>query len=238
MFMTTFFKRSDFAKRMSIGVLAALLVNIVNLTPANAQQKELDAPWSIKLITINAGDFKKAFINRTKTITADTLTLVKKNGRLSLPLGKGNKVVFTDNKGIPYDEARTHHTYIGRLKSLNSYLVKQNMYEGTNYFLIKKINGYTDTLAGLPALSADRKIMFCTYWNPYEEHDDIAPPTQDIAVYSVSNGNISKAYRISYSKMIITNFAWETNSSLVISYKSREEDPDNKTKYARLKLTH
>ena len=205
------------------------------LTPGKAQKYIPAQRWTIEMLPIDAVTFNKAFTSRKKAISRQA-DYIKKNGILTLPLGTGKKVIFKDNKGVPYDEDRKSYRYLGQVNVLGAYLVEQNLFESTEYILIDKKTGRVNTLAGEPDISPDGKTLFNTLYNPYEEHADISPPSQDIYLSVITQGKISKPYRISYNKMMITGYAWETNSTVVICYKLREEDKDNEVKYARLRL--
>jgi hypothetical protein len=213
----------------------AITLFFTSTTPANAQKHIPAQRWTIEMLPIEAVTFKKAFTARKKNISRQT-DYRKKNGILTLPLANGKKVVFKDNKGVPYDEDRKSCHYLGQVNVLGAYLVKQNLYESTEYILINRKSGRMDTLAGKPDISPDGKTLFNTLYNPYEEHADVSPPSQDIYLSVITLGKISKPYRISYNKMMITGYAWETNSTLVICYKLKEEDKANEVRYARLRL--
>jgi len=211
-----------------------LSLSFILAVPVNAQKHNPSNRWLIELLPIDAATFKKAFEVRKKTIISDTATYRKKNGILRLPLANGKRVVFEDNKGTPYDEDRKSFRYLGQVKVLSCYLVEQHLFESTDYVLINKKTGKTNTLAGKPAVSPDGKILFNTAFNRYEEYADVSPPSQDIYLSVVSLGGFSEPYRVSYNNMYITNYAWETNTSLVICYRTREEEGDKDFKYARL----
>jgi len=201
-----------------------------------AQKHKAITQWSIEIKPINAVTFREVFKSKSITVTPDSNSPKRCNGIIDLPLRNGKKITFKDNKGVPHDEDRTSHIYLGQVKFLDCYLVEKNLFESTDYLLINKKTGITDTLAGLPVLSPDGKTICCTNFNPYEEHADIQPPTQDIYLSSVTDRRLSRPQRLSYNKMMITGYSWADNSSLVISYKVREEDNDHALKYARLFL--
>lgn len=213
----------------------AIALFFSSLTPGNAQKYKPAQRWTIEMLPIDAVTFKKAFTARKKTISRQA-DYPKKNGILTLPLVTGKKVIFKDNKGVPYDEDRKSYRYLGQIDVLSAYLVEQNLFESTEYILINKKTGRMDTLGGMPDISHDGKTLFNTFYNPYEEHADVSPPSQDIYLSVITQGKIGKPFRISYNKMMITDYAWETNSTVVICYKLREEDKDNDIKYARLRL--
>ena len=213
-----------------------LSMSFILAVPVNAQKHMPSNRWAIELLPIDAATFKKAFKVRKKTVISNTATFKKKNGILRLPLANGKKVVFEDNKGTPYDEDRKSFFYLGQVKVLRCYLVEQHLFESTDYVLINKKTGKTNTLAGKPAVSPDGKIVFNTAFNRYEEYSDVSPPSQDLYLSVVNSGGFSEPYRVSYNNMYITNYAWETNSNLVICYRTREEESDKVVKYARLRL--
>jgi len=213
--------------------IALALLFIIPAT-VNAQKDKSSNPWAIELLPINAATFESAFKVRKKTIYKDTYTYSKKNGTLRLPIANGKKVVFEDNKGTPYDEDRKSFRYLGQVKVLGCYLVEQHLFESTDYVLINKKTGKTNTLAGMPSVSPDGKILFNTAFNRYEEHADVSPPSQDVYLSHVNPTGFSEPYRISYNNMYITKYAWETNTSLVICYRTREEESDTDFRYARL----
>lgn len=215
--------------------IALALLFIISAT-LNAQKDKSSDPWAIELFPINEATFKIAYKARKKTIFSDPTTYRKKNGTLRLPIANGELVVFEDNNGTPYDEDRKSFRYLGQVKVLGCYLVEQHLFESTDYILINKKSGKTNTLAGMPAVSPDGKILFNTAFNRYEEYADVNPPSQDVYLSLVSPGGLSEPYRKSYNNMYIKNYAWETNTSLVICYKTSKEESDTDFRYARLLL--
>lgn len=211
-----------------------LSLSFILAVPVHAQKHKSSNLWAIELLPIEAATFEKAFKIRKKTIFSDTATYRKKNGMLRLPLANRKKAVFEDNKGTPYDEDRKSFLYLGQVKVLGCYLVEQHLYESTDYILINKKTGRTNTLAGMPAVSPDGKILFNTAFNRYEEYADVSPPSQDIYLSFVKPTGFTEPYRISNNDMYITKYAWETNTSLVICYRTREEESDTYFRYARL----
>jgi len=227
--------KSFITSRLAIYLLVLSGIT-VSQTKVFAQTNETSLKWTITLTEVSSAVFDKALRSQPRSEIASKSGQFKKQGALTLPLRNGKHIVLKDNSGRPYDEDRKHYTYYGFIKSLDCYVIAQQLYEGLNYLLINKNDGAIVPLRGVPALSPDGKIMFSTFWNPYEEHTNIQPPSQDLYFSNIANGKISAPYRVSYNKMVIAKFAWETNNSLVMSYTATTEAKDQNLRYARLRI--
>lgn len=89
------------------------------------------------------------------TLSSDTTGVRKEDGELLLPCLKGN-VVFRDN--LTGEENHKEYAYIGKVASLDVYLVSGIYWEDWNFFYVDRHGGKTvQTFANQPYLSADLK---------------------------------------------------------------------------------
>ena len=183
--------------------------------------------------TITAQEFGNAIASYQNPITRDTIKFMSVNGKTTLPLKNGTKV-FTDNKGVPYDEDMVSYNYRGQFKSINSYVVEVHLYEDSFFLLINNITGKQDTVNGYPHLSKDHQRIFSSQYNPYETYDSIPPPTQDVECYAVNANGIKLIDRKPF-KFFISQAFWKDKNTIYIQTASDQEKAD--FSYRKLELT-
>ncbi len=77
---------------------------------------------------------------------------------LVLPLGDGGVVTFVDDARPESGEAN-YHTYRTYYAAIGYYLVAHYMYEGGQYLLVNRRNGWRQAVFGVPVLSPDSQRL-------------------------------------------------------------------------------
>jgi hypothetical protein len=129
----------------------------------NLCKKELNLQFNRDYI-IGGGiwdDFRCHDIIEKYYINSETQYFTKNSKFLELNLDNNNKLkLYTINKPI-FDENicenHSYFTYLGYLKEINYYFIRNYCWEWSFYYLINKNNGRKTEIIGFPFLSPDNK---------------------------------------------------------------------------------
>ena len=133
----------------------------------NATFGSLSTYLSISLITKE--EYQKAIKNKVDFFIGDTLTFQKKGKILSIACEEA-VVKFKDTIGelSGVDES---YEYIGRIDTLNQYVVSSQVGDGYGEITIDKTTGRKITFDHLPFISPNRKHLFMITTEIYSEPD-------------------------------------------------------------------
>lgn len=194
------------AKTDSATAVVAPAAKQLTVEVASITQQEFDQYKSTYHHQIERDSLRFPVVNDQLTITTD-----------------GGKVVLKNNAGVPHDEDRLVYRYAGYLKPLNKYLVEVFGYEHGYCLAIDKATGKQDTLSDIPVISPDGKLILCSKSNPYEEYENVPPPTQDISLYTVENNDIKKAFLQPY-RWLEKELYWKDNHTVYVKAARGEAD--------------
>ena len=136
----------------------------------NSTSGSLSTYLSISLITKE--EYQKAIKNKVDFFIGDTLTFQKKGKILSIACEEA-VVKFKDTIGelSGVDES---YEYIGRIDTLNQYVVSSQVGDGYGEITIDKTTGRKITFDHLPFISPNRKHLFMITTEIYSEPDSFS----------------------------------------------------------------
>ena len=136
----------------------------------NSTTGSLSTYLSISLITKE--EYQKAIKNKVDFFITDTLTFQKKGKVLSIVCEEA-VVKFKDTIGelSGVDES---YEYIGRIDTLNQYVVSSQVGDGYGEITIDKTTGRKITFDHLPFISPNRKHLFMITTEIYSEPDSFS----------------------------------------------------------------
>ena len=136
----------------------------------NSTSGSLSTYLSISLITKE--EYQKAIKNKVDFFIGDTLTFQKKGKILSIACEEA-VVKFKDTIGelSGVDES---YEYIGRIDTLNQYVVSSQVGDGYGEITIDKRSGRKITFDHLPFISPNRKHLFMITTEIYSEPDNFS----------------------------------------------------------------
>lgn len=188
---------------------------------------------SVELTGITEEEFQRHQPSTQDQIEYDTTKFRTVNGQLTLPTEKEGVVLLQNNNGVPHDEDRLVYQYRGYLKLLNKYLVEVNGYEHGYCLLIDKSTGKKDTISNLPVVSPDGRLILSKRYNPYEEHEHIPPPTEDISIYTVDNNAVKRIF-LQANRWFAHDLYWKDNHTVYVKTWQKEGDDAAISDYVRL----
>lgn len=190
---------------------------------------------SVELTGITEEEFQRHRPSSQDQMEYDTTTFRVVNGQLILPADNAGTVLLQNNTGVPHDEDRLVYQYQGYLKPLNKYLVEVNGYEHSYCLLIDKATGKKDTISNLPVVSPDGRLIVSKRYNPYEEHEHIPPPTEDISIYRVDNNAVKRIF-LQINRWFARDLYWKDNHTIYARTWQKEGDDAAVSDYIRLTL--
>ncbi|UKJ08594.1 hypothetical protein [Solitalea lacus] len=134
----------------------------------------------LELEVIDQSLFEAKKVSSVDFLLADTLALTKNDGVIEL-ICKKNTVQYVDKPDA--EEDRQVYNYVGQIEFLNKYVISGSYWEDSDYKLIDKTSGESETFGDYPFISADKKSIVCIKPNPYET-------TGDLELYSINNGKM------------------------------------------------
>lgn len=145
---------------------------------------------------IKKEEFEKQLKKKDPFLLADTLSIRKKKGVLSLPCQ--NQTVKLKDETDTDGDSYTEYTYLGQVQALNAYLIRGAYYESGDSFLIDKVSG--ERIASFndyPYISPDKKYIVDIWTNPYEDYTEFA-------IFKIGEDNkIEEAYSYGFSKWVL-----------------------------------
>ena len=133
----------------------------------NATSGSLSTYLSISLITKE--EYQKAIKNKVDFFIGDTLTFQKKGKILSIACEEA-VVKFKDTIG-ELSRVDESYEYIGRIDTLNQYVVSSQVGDGYGEITIDKTTGRKITFDHLPFISPNRKHLFMITTEIFSELD-------------------------------------------------------------------
>jgi hypothetical protein len=167
-------------------------------------------------------------------IKYDSIRFPKINGLINLSLLNGTSLKLKDNVGTPYDENRISYKYLGFLNIANKYLVSVKVYEASYYLLIDSSTGKKQKINGIPVISPNYEYFITTFYNQYDEYNDMPPPTQDIEIYKIINKSSLKKIISKHYKWSIKSLFWKNNNEIYI--KRSKDKNSSSIDYVKLKI--
>ena len=164
------------------------------------ETKQLEGFVDIELIDKSLYD--KAKKESVDFLVRDTLSIVKKQGVLTLP-ATNSVVTFKDIDSDSDD--RQIYKYIGRIDFLNKFVVSGYYWEMSDYRLVDKKTGKQVSFADFPHISPDRKSIIAIYSNPYDVQSELS-------LYSIDEKmNIKEVFTVGFRNWMGYNWV-ETNA--------------------------
>lgn len=136
----------------------------------NSTTGSLSTYLSISLITKQ--EYQKAIKNKVDFFIRDTLTFQKKDKVLSIVCEEA-VVKFKDIIG-ELSRVDESYEYIGRIDTLNQYVVSSQVGDGYGEITIDKRSGRKITFDHLPFISPNRKHLFMITTEIYSEPDNFS----------------------------------------------------------------
>ena len=136
----------------------------------NSTSGSLSTYLSISLITKE--EYQKAIKNKVDFFIGDTLTFQKKGKILSIACEEA-VVKFKDTIG-ELSRVDESYEYIGRIDTLNQYVVSSQVGDGYGEITIDKRSGRKITFDHLPFISPNRKHLFMITTEIYSEPDNFS----------------------------------------------------------------
>lgn len=178
-----YIQENDIVKGSSI----KLSNDLLNLSYTTSIDTLNDTSIKLELITEEEFNISKSKSNYSNNVNIE---LHKKNGVLTLPLVKGQKI-YIDSL---YLEGGNEYDYEGEIKELNAYVISNICHhcEELNYFLIDKTTG--DALGvstdHLPIYTKDYKCLMSIGNIPADEEDELSNTIKrhvEISLYLKNN---------------------------------------------------
>ena len=121
----------------------------------------------LAITQISYEEYQEALKHKVDFLIEDTLSIVKKNGKLTFPC-QHKKVYLKDQSDDFENPFSTTYAYIGNMPALNQYLVFENSEDFYAYIFIDKTTGKQTEFQRFPFLSTDKKYII-TVGRAYED---------------------------------------------------------------------
>jgi hypothetical protein len=128
---------------------------------------------------------KATYLSQKSTIVnffqPDTLTFIKKNNVLEIKCENKIRKYVDVNIGDKVSTEIEEYYYIGRIDSLNKYVIRGSYWENSDYKLVDKTTGEAQKFIGYPYVSPDKKYIISMYPNVH------GSSYGDLEFYEISN---------------------------------------------------
>lgn len=187
------------------------LITLLSVFVTNGQKKVIITPT-------NKIAFDKEKVKYRSGLLEDTLSIIKKEKRLILPINIKEPIVLTDSLVEIGDPDEREHNYYGQFKKEGFYLVGVRYWESYEFFLINKKTGEQTSLWDFPELSP-KLGFFANTSLPY----GMEGQTNGLQIWKIDNGKLIKYFEIDQDKWIPFKIYWESEKSLIVQVVEKEK---------------
>jgi hypothetical protein len=187
------------------------LITLLSVFATSAQKKVIITPT-------NKIAFDKAKVKYRSGLLEDTLSIIKKEKKLTLPINTKEPIVLTDSLVEVGDPDEREYNYYGQFKNEGFYLVGVRYWENYEFFLIDKKNGEQTSLWYFPELSP-KSGFFANTSLPY----GMEGQTNGLQIWKIDNGKLIKYFEIDQDKWIPFKIYWESEKSLIVKVVEKEK---------------
>ena len=161
----------DYIEKNNVGnweSLKALITDEMLTRNIDINGKPNDSIAKYLAITqISYEEYQEALKDKVDFLIEDTLSIVKKNGKLTFPCQ--HKTVYLKDQPDDFENPfSTTYAYVGNMPALNQYLVFENSEDFYAYIFIDKTTGKQTEFQRFPFLSTDKKYII-TVGRAYED---------------------------------------------------------------------
>ena len=153
--------RGDYIKKKDVGdwntlktkITKEVLIESIDGDVADVASKHLN------ISCVSYEEYEGAFRDKVDFLQKDTLTIVKKNGKLTFVCKHKTVYLKDDISELADKHFDTTYTYLGNNPVLDQYVVLENTERAYAYILIDKTTGEKRRFEKFPFLSVDKKYI-------------------------------------------------------------------------------
>ena len=153
--------RGDYIKKKDVGdwntlktkITKEVLIESIDGDVADVASKHLN------ISCVSYEEYEGAFRDKVDFLQKDTLTIVKKNGKLTFVCKHKTVYLKDDISELADKHFDTTYTYLGNNPVLDRYVVLENTERAYAYILIDKTTGEKRRFEKFPFLSVDKKYI-------------------------------------------------------------------------------
>ena len=240
---------------MILGVAALISLHSCNNASSDAQTA--NSPDSIKLAekymrpdtlhykdqvihleSIDSNDFFRLPSHASHSFNLDSIEQIddpvnvyRHDSTLILKFNNGDSARLVSSPNSTNDTLVLVYRYVGYLRSLNRYLVLDNLYEGAYYSLWNKSSGNETRIFGNPTESPDGKTILCYNLDIFAHYSP-----NGFQLFSVANnGNLNLEWQHE-TWWGPNECRWKDNQTVLIKTNYLDSTSSIKTKYLKMKL--
>lgn len=153
--------RGDYIKKKDVGDWETLKSKITKevLVESNDGDVADVASKHLNISCVSYEEYEGAFRDKVDFLQKDTLTIVKKNGKLTFVCKHKTVYLKDDISELADKHFDTTYTYLGNNPVLDQYVVLENTERAYAYILIDKTTGEKRRFEKFPFLSVDKKYI-------------------------------------------------------------------------------